>query len=311
MLGIRDISFSVGKSQLHRFQLAMQRRDAVFFSGSKAVQNVQRHQSDHSLAVRRNLPDLVIPIARRDGLDPFRPIDSQIFGSQKSAVLAEMIGNFVSQFAAIERFGIGPSDFPKRSGMMGRTPHFSGFRSMAVRREGAEPFRVDFAAEPAAEDPIGPIPEISQTRRNRVSFFGITHGRRKRLFKGQAPEPAGELGPSRRSTRDGNGHDAVFRHFLDSPLFERIDGQRCGSRTACVQAVQLAVGPDQREGIAPDPVKSRLQYRERGGRGDGGIDGVAACFQNVQSGLRGQRLGGSDHAVAGIGRKTAGGVGLV
>ena len=58
--------------------------------------------------------------------------------------------------------------------------------------------------------------------------------------------------------------------------------------------------PDEGEGVPAQTVRGRFQHREAGGRGDGGIHGVAAAAQDVQPRLGGQGLGGADHAARAV-----------
>ncbi len=78
-----------------------------------------------------------------------------------------------------------------------------------------------------------------------------------------------------------------------------FDTQRRRGLAVAIEAMQLALGPDQGEGIAADAIARRLDHGQRGGSGDGGIDGIAALLQNFDTGLGRQRLGGGDHPAPG------------
>jgi hypothetical protein len=54
--------------------------------------------------------------------------------------------------------------------------------------------------------------------------------------------------------------------------------------------VQRTAVPDDREGVGADAVGGRFHDGEGDGRGQCRIDSVAACMQDLQTGLRGERL---------------------
>jgi hypothetical protein len=62
--------------------------------------------------------------------------------------------------------------------------------------------------------------------------------------------------------------------------------------------VQPRAIPHQRERIAADAVHHRLDHREDGGGGHGGVDGVATRLEHGQARLRRCRLRGGHHLTA-------------
>ena len=70
---------------------------------------------------------------------------------------------------------------------------------------------------------------------------------------------------------------------------------------ARVERVELLVlgRPDEREEIAADAGVVLRRHVEHGARGDGRVDGVAALLQNLEAGLRGERIARRDDAVSG------------
>ena len=87
-------------------------------------------------------------------------------------------------------------------------------------------------------------------------------------------------------------------------------GHRLGvsrRRPRRVQAVEAAVLPEEREGIAADPGRHRLGHAEDGGGGEPGIDRVATLFEGAQSRPRRERLARGHHRLGGDGWRACGG----
>ena len=80
-------------------------------------------------------------------------------------------------------------------------------------------------------------------------------------------------------------------------LLERRGRGRASARVEAVHVLALRV-VDDREQVAADAVHRRLDDGEDRGRGDGGVDGVAALLQHLQAGGGRERLAGGDRAVA-------------
>ena len=82
---------------------------------------------------------------------------------------------------------------------------------------------------------------------------------------------------------------------------EEVDRGGGRSAAAGIQAVELlGLGvPDDREQVATDPTRHRLDDPEHGVGRDRGIDGVAPLLQHADGGRGRQRLAGGGHAVAG------------
>ena len=85
---------------------------------------------------------------------------------------------------------------------------------------------------------------------------------------------------------------------VDAFGLEVIDGQRLGSPAAGVEAVDLAGFRlvDDGEEVATHAVDVGLDDAHDGIGRDGGVDGVAAFFEDVRAGLRGEKLRSRDDA---------------
>ncbi|MNT40032.1 hypothetical protein D3C72_1763240 [compost metagenome] len=80
------------------------------------------------------------------------------------------------------------------------------------------------------------------------------------------------------------------RHLFMTGRPHRLDAQTLRGGTVGVQTVQLVLRPDQREGVAADPATGGFDHRQGRGRGNGGIDGIAAATHDFNAGFGGQWL---------------------
>jgi hypothetical protein len=80
---------------------------------------------------------------------------------------------------------------------------------------------------------------------------------------------------------------------------DRLDAQRGRRVAVAIQAVQLALAPDQRKRIAAQAAAGGFHHGKRRRRGDGRINGIAALLHDFDTGLGGQGLGRGDHAAPG------------
>ena len=79
-----------------------------------------------------------------------------------------------------------------------------------------------------------------------------------------------------------------------------------GRAAAGVQAGQLAVAPDEREAVAADAGRHRLDDAQHGRGGERRVDRVAAALERPQARLRRERLAGGDHPARGDGARAGG-----
>ena len=84
-------------------------------------------------------------------------------------------------------------------------------------------------------------------------------------------------------------------------LLKILQAQRIRGPPAGVETVELATLriPHDGEEIAADPIACGLHEAQHGVGGDGRVDCVASCFQDVQSHLSCKRLTGGCHGVGG------------
>ncbi|MNN75872.1 hypothetical protein D3C81_1922010 [compost metagenome] len=80
---------------------------------------------------------------------------------------------------------------------------------------------------------------------------------------------------------------------------DRLDTQGGRRMAVAVEAVQLTLAPDQREGVTANATAGGFHHRQCGRRGDGGVDGIAALLHDLDARLGSQGLGRGDHASTG------------
>ena len=103
----------------------------------------------------------------------------------------------------------------------------------------------------------------------------------------EATEALGEVGPQ----PYGAGH----RHRLRAVVLERPAAEVGRGAAGAVDAVQRALVPDEREGVAADPVVGRLRDRQHGGGRERRVDRVAAALERAQAGAGRERMARRDH----------------
>ena len=133
---------------------------------------------------------------------------------------------------------------------------------------------------------------------DRITVFGVIDGGGEQLFEGQASETPVQFAPGRYGAGHRDGVPAALRHGIVAFGLHLLEGLKLRRAAAAVEPVKFAAEPDEVESVRAKPVSRGLQYGHADRRGDHGVDGVAALFQNVQSGLGRQRLRGADHAFA-------------
>ena len=109
--------------------------------------------------------------------------------------------------------------------------------------------------------------------------------------------------PSRGRARHGHhvrqrGHAGVDHCFADAALRQRFDREGGGRAAAAVDRVDRSRRRfvDEREAVAARARAGGLDDRQRSGRCDRGVGGVAARAQHLQPGLGRERVAGRHHS---------------
>ena len=144
-------------------------------------------------------------------------------------------------------------------------------------------------------------------RGNRHTLLRVVDGVREkpieRVRAAPAPADLERRSPSRHRTRDGiRGKRPAARDGVEPPGAVPL---RCGprrGRAARIDCDRLRTrGADDPEPVSSDGIHVRVHDRDGRGCCDHRLDGVAAIAQNPESRLRGQVVGGDDHAPRGGG----------
>ncbi len=310
--GVGDVGETVGEGDFHRFPLEVEGFRRFARGEFELFQDIERHKSDDALAVRRDFADVVASIVHRNGLDPPRLILSKIFLAEKAAEFAAVRDDAVSEFPSVEGVGAALRDGPERTGMVGQPDGFAGSRRAPFGSKRAIPFLKSW---PYAGFPVffeGALPHARKVGRSRVAVFGIVDGGRHDFGEGQSSEPRHKRRPGFGSSWHHGRYPAVGGHFAAlgragsfsaasfsaartachfaptsrasgrrKHLFDRNIPWRPAARVEPVKPA-LLLNPNKREGVAPDPVRRRLDNRQRGRRGDRGINGVSPAPQHLQ-----------------------------
>lgn len=162
------------------------------------------------------------------------------------------------------------------------------------------------ALELLVEDLCGLLPRISDRGRHREPVLCQLNRSCHRPTQGQAAKAPGQRRPRCRCARHSDGQRPVFGDFSQALGGDFLKRHALRRSAAGVQAMQLALVPDQRKGVAANTVGAGLHHCQGGGG-----NGVAARLQDLQAGLCRQRLLGGDHAAFGINHIAAGGVGVI
>jgi len=274
----------LGKGQLDRLDLHVQPRCRVpLVRQLQAVQHAQRHESGDALAVGRNLPDVVALIAGADRRDPLALVRGQVRGANQSACLFGVTSDLLGQLPLVEICAAARRDALQRGRVALAGPDGSGAGREACRGKDVEPF-VQFRQVQAAVDTHRPRPVVGRHRAERVAALGIIDGRLEQFGERQPPEAPVQIGPAAHRSRHGHWQPAVGGHFA---FRQRPQAQSSRGRAAGIQAVQLAVCPDEREIVSADAVCGWLQHRQGDGGGEGRVYGVAARLEDAQARLSG------------------------
>ncbi len=251
------------------------------------LQHGERHERDDPLPVRRDLVELGAAETGRDRAAPLRPVRRKVRDRQRRAMQRRLRGDSLRQRALVERPAPAIGDRLERPREIGVAEGFPGRGRPPARHE----LRGEARLVRQHRRTFGPAG--GDRRRNGEALPRVADRRPEELAEGQPPEPLGQRRPGR--------HRARHRHALPAPLgHRRAPGEAlrrpAGGRAArAVQAVERLPVPEDRKGVAADPVAGRLDDRQRDRRRHRRVDRVAAAQEHPEPRLRRQRLRGRDH----------------
>ncbi|MNT34370.1 hypothetical protein D3C72_1703480 [compost metagenome] len=197
----------------------------------------------------------------------------QVHGAECAARLAGEVGDLAGQFAAVEAFAAGFGDLAQGPGLVRETPPFAGLRRAALGQErvGKAGLGRQFGRL------VGPL--ACDGGRHREAVFGIRDGGLEQLGEGQLAEAVRQGLPAGDLAGHGDGAPAGAGHGVSAvEVFGRPGGRRAA---AGIQAMELAVVPDQGEHVAADPVHHGLDDSQGNRGGNGAVNGIATGQQHA------------------------------
>ena len=256
---VGDVLAAVRKGQLHGFNLPVEGLDRIPFCKIKALGDIHSHQHDQAMAVGRNLPHVVAPVIRMDGLNPLGLVFCQIVLADVAAGLARPGVDRLGQLAVVQGPAARVAEQAQRRGVVGKAQDFPGLGRPPLREKGGKQPGKGFFL------PVGrkAFPAFSQhgrqVRHDGVAVLGIVDGRLKESLEGQLTELLMDFRPGRRCARYHDRRPAPVRHGGAAFVMQVLPRQPLGRPAAAVQAVELAFRPDEGKGIAAQAVARRLQ----------------------------------------------------
>ena len=272
----------LGRAEAHRLQVVR-------------LQQVEHLEHRDPLPVRRQLPDIIAAIVRRDRLDPLAPVRGQVVGIEQAADPPGIGRDLLGDRPAIEGLAPPRGQQPQRARQAGIAEDLPLRRRLAARQEAGR--RGRHLGQLAG----GGLPVRRDDLADRETFLGIRDRRRQQLGQRLRAEPLAQHFPA----LDAAGHRPAQRTFgrdrLEAAGPQPLDRRRPRGAAAGVKAVELPRSgvPDEGEQIAPQPARHRLDDAQDGIGRQGRVDGVAAGAQHGQGGLGRQGLAGAGHPLPG------------
>ena len=159
---------------------------------------------------------------------------------------------------------------------------------------------------------MGLRPREPDDLRDGRSFAGMPDCGGQNVFHGKYAKPFVQRKPPVYGARNRDGQRPMQRNPVGSvqarhKVFPRLSEGRSSAGVQPMQATRRFV-PYDGEQVSADSAVVRLDEAQHGVGGDGGVHGRAALFQDVDGGLRSQRMAGRSHAMLAH-RRTARGEG--
>ena len=147
MARVAHLGESLGKRQLYRLYLQVVAARAFALRQLEFFQDVQRHQRNNALSVRRYLPDVVAAVIHAYRLDPLGSERGEIFGAQPAVMLLREAVYRLREFPRIEGGGARLRNLFQRARLRLAAPDLPRSGRFALRREALEEVRELAAVE--------------------------------------------------------------------------------------------------------------------------------------------------------------------
>ena len=262
----------------------------------EAFHDIEGFQVLHRLAGERRGENSMSPVVDRNGIEPDGLEFGQILFAEQAAGFGHESGDDVGQVAGVEHLGPGGGDGPQGLGQVLLDQYLSRLRGAAVDQIGGGGGRV------LAEIRHIRIDEFRVLDGDGESLLGVLDGWAKDGRRVHGAVATEGLEPA--ATGAGNQRREGAAILLGIVVVERELGCVRG-KTDVVEDLVLPVGGavDVHVPQSADAGHIGLHHIESGGRGNGGVDGVAAVHQYAHARERGQRMGTGDHAPPSGGRR--------
>ncbi len=262
-----------------------------------ALQQVQDQQGGQALGVGGRFVNRVAAILRGDGFSPGGLVVLKVFLGQETAVLPAEAGDLPADLSPVENVSSLPGDLFQRTGQAGigqqvpRTGTLSPGKEKALRGGKAGEFGLRLVYLKA------------KNVANGVSLAGVADGGVENRGHRQFSVASMGLEPAVHGSGDGDGQESADGHGVHSRLFIPIDAGGVGRAPAGVQKSQVFFGGivNKPEGVPADAAHVGVDHVEDGIGGNGRIHRRPPLFQNIDSGLRREIMGGGHHPVGGHG----------
>ena len=169
-----NVAIGVGKRELHRLDLAVPalRAPVRRLVHGGAFDDPERLQRGDALPVRRDLPDLVVPIRDGDRLHPLAVKRREIVAVKQTAGGLRVLGNARCDLAFIEVPRPLRCQPPQGRRMPRTAPNLARVGGAASEREHPCPLLQGRISGPE-EDGAGPAPELRDDRRDREAALRV------------------------------------------------------------------------------------------------------------------------------------------
>jgi hypothetical protein len=263
--------------------------------GREAIEDGHDHQGDDAGTIRRTFPDIVAGEIGADGGHEFGGVQAvgEISLGMQATTRIQGAHHRGRQVPFIKRLRTFAGDFAQAGGERRQTHDLTGMGCRAPDQH--------FLCAGAAQLFLIKLPIQGDARRDHVAFFRKPDGRPQNFVQPFAAMCCEQHLPGAERAGDGYRVGRNRAQFENSGFVQRVHAERSGRAAGAVQGDDgLAIGLVQAEAVAADAGRLRFHHGEHGGRGNGGIQRVAAGAQHLDGRECRLRHRGRGHRPSGI-----------
>lgn len=265
-------------------------------------QNLQDHQRDDSLPVRRTFIDGSSSKLRLDRLDIFPFGCGEVVQRMQPAQAVEISDHVLGDCAAIECVQPFAADRLQGFREFGLPLDRPYLRRPVPAQKGPPGGGIEF-------EEIALVGDVeSDARGDCVTVARQIDGGRKERRQGKLAVICDQTRPGFDRAGDGHGVRRMTLDRLDAALSVPFGGRgrRRPSRAVVGDDVFRSAPAEQRETIPADSRRPRLDHALDGACGDGRVDGVSAAFQDLDGRQGRGAVGRGRHPILACGHRSAG-----